>query len=357
MKLADQHKRVVSQKRSFEDLIDFQTKKYGNKYLEYKQKWDLALNFEYEPDFPLYIMLEQTYKCPLRCVSCVQGYPGLRTNYDLNKSGNLENRMSLEMYKRIIEESAINGLPSVSMHNNDEPLLIKDVHERIAFAHNKGIMDIIFTTGGTLFNEKRLKEIMDAGVTHLCISVDALTRETYTKVREGGDFDKVNWAINEALKIRTNSGSTLPLIRVSWVTNTYNEHELEGFIDHYSDIVDYIDIQPLFLGTTGTKEERKIGDITTDSKSIIPKRSKKLEDYRCDSPWTTLVIRGNGDVITCPNFSGAKQVMGNINESSIKEIWNTTYKDLRYECRDGEYSLDGCKECADSIYVVESEKL
>ncbi len=221
--------------------------------MRYRRQWDSALRLEYESDFPLYIMLEQTYKCPLRCVSCVHGYPKFRENYDLRKWGDNSSRMSLDMFKKIVDQATQNNCPSMSMHNNDEPLLLKDVHERISYAKDKGIMDIIFTTSGALFNEEKLKQIMDAGVTHLCFSVDALTKDTYQKVREGGNYDKVMWAIDEALAYREKENNVLPIIRVSWVTNSFNEHELDDFIKYFSDKVDYVDIQPLFLGTTGTK--------------------------------------------------------------------------------------------------------
>jgi radical SAM protein with 4Fe4S-binding SPASM domain len=190
----------------------------------------------------------------------------------------------------------------------------------------------------------------------LCFSIDALTKETYEKVREGGNYDKVIWAIDEALHYRYSKNNVLPIIRASWVTNTYNEHELDDFIKYFSTKVDYVDIQPLFLGTTGLKQERKKDDIYVDSKDLIPSRSRKIEDYRCMSPWSTMVIRGNGDAISCPNFSGAKQIMGNISNSSIKEIWNDSYKKLRGECKDGSYTLDGCKDCVDNIFVVETDK-
>ena len=348
--------RNVSSKRNLEQAYNFQSKKYGQEYIKYRQQWDAALNLGYESDFPIYIMLEQTYKCPLRCVSCVQGYPDLRTNYDLNKAGDNGSRMSLEMYKNIVEQAVENKCRSMSMHNNDEPLLIKDVSERIAYAKEKGIMDIIFTTSGILFTEDKLEDVIEAGVTHLCFSIDALTKETYKKVREGGNYDKVMWAVERALAYREEKNSVLPIIRVSWVTNKFNEHELEDFIEFFSDKVDYVDIQPLFLGTTGTMDERKGKDIQINSQDIIPERSNKVEDYRCMSPWTTMVIRGNGDIITCPNFSGAKQVMGTIHNSTIKEVWNGPYKKLRQECKDGTYTLSGCIECADNIYVVETEK-
>ena len=96
------YKKKISSKSILDKAFDYQESIYGKKYKEYKKKWNLALNLKYESDFPLYIMLEQTYKCPLRCVSCVQGYPELRQNFDLKKGGNNNTRMDWDTYKKIV---------------------------------------------------------------------------------------------------------------------------------------------------------------------------------------------------------------------------------------------------------------
>jgi radical SAM protein with 4Fe4S-binding SPASM domain len=48
--------------------------------------------------------------------------------------------------------------------------------------------------------------------------------------------------------------------------------------------------------------------------------SKKT--YFCDEPWVGIFsVRTNGDVICCPCYAQVK--IGNLNESSMQEIWNS----------------------------------
>lgn len=46
-----------------------------------------------------------------------------------------------------------------------------------------------------------------------------------------------------------------------------------------------------------------------------------VRTYFCHEPWTGIFsIRTNGDVVCCPCY--AKVHIGNINKSSLQEIWN-----------------------------------
>ena len=54
---------------------------YGKRYALYRKQYQQASKLEYIPEFPLYMMLEQTYRCNLRCVSCVHGYPNFRKKF------------------------------------------------------------------------------------------------------------------------------------------------------------------------------------------------------------------------------------------------------------------------------------
>ena len=74
----------------------------------------------------------------------MQGHKDFRGEY------NFKGVMPWDLYERIILEGEEHGLPSVSTHNNDEPLLVKDIAKRIKFARDHGVMDVIMTTNGLL---------------------------------------------------------------------------------------------------------------------------------------------------------------------------------------------------------------
>lgn len=310
---------------------------YGKRYLEYRKQYHLAGHFKYEPDFPLYIMPEPTYSCNLSCRLCIHGYPELRRKYALKT-----HCMPWRMYERIVLEGEEHNCPAISTHNNDEPLLIKDLAKRIAFARRHGFMDVIMTTNGTLFTSDRIKEVIDAGITRILFSIDALTEETYKKIRVGGNLAKVLWALEHAISYRESSGLKLPIIRVSFVVNHLNQHEIKPFIDKFIGIVDYIDIQPLLV-------------LKSYSDSLISSMSRRVQDFRCNGPWRRIVVRGNGDVLPCENFLGAGIVMGNVYKNTLYEIYNSTpMKDIRNDGKLGSYKHHACVECSQNIYSINS---
>lgn len=323
-------------KRAEEELIRI----YGERYVHYRREIRLASEMKYEPDFPIYIMMEQTYRCNLRCISCIHGYPEKRKQYDMNISC-----MPWELYERIVLEGEEHRCPSISTHNNDEPLLVKDIDKRIVFARKHGFMDVIMTTNGVLFTEDKIKQVIDAGITKILFSIDALTEKTYNVVRPGGDLHKVLNALDYILDYREKNNLKLPIVRVSFVPNIYNQHELKPFIEKFSTIVDYIDVQPFCT-------------YYDENTHLIPDGAVHVSGYRCSSPFYCSIVRANGDVLVCPNFYGTERVIGNIYKKPLYEIFNTdNMKRLRQQFKQGIYEDPICAQCVAGIYVISTEMI
>lgn len=310
-----------------------QTERYGPRYAQYRQQYELAGRFEYEPAFPLYLMLEQTYLCNLHCPMCIQGLPVERVQFTPN-----EPRMSWELFQRIVLEGEEQACPSIALHVNDEPLLVKDLPERIAFAIEHGFMDVFMTTNGVLFTEDKVRQVIDAGVTHILFSVDAATKETYDKVRIGGDYEKVLNAIEMVCRYRESRNSTLPLVRASFVQSSLNQHETASFIEKFSELVDYVEIQ----GFT------HYYDKTTH---LVPQGAGSVTDFTCNEPWRNLIVRADGTVVPCCSFYGYELVLGNILTSPLIKLFNSRrMKMMRSEFRQGIYRNRVCESCSKSFY-------
>ena len=82
-----------------------------------------------------------------------------------------------------------------------------------------GILDIYFSTNGILLNKKISTDLIKSGLTRIQISIDAITKETYDKVRPGGNYNKIIENINEFLLIKQNLNARLPLVRVNFCEN------------------------------------------------------------------------------------------------------------------------------------------
>lgn len=67
----------------------------------------------------------------------------------------------------------------------------------------------------------------------------------------------------------------------------------------------------------------------------------------CTAPWTHLHTFPNGDVVSCC-LSPAEQPLGNLNGSSIEEVWNSDKtKQLRTNMLEGKETLEICHRCYD----------
>ena len=310
-----------------------QARRHGERYREYRRQYRAAGRFEFEPAFPLYLMLEQTYLCNLRCPMCIQGMPEQRRNFEPGGA-----RMTEDLYKRILLEGQKHQCPSIAMHVNDEPLLVKNLPERIALAKAHGFMDIFMTTNGTLLTEEKIRAVIEAGVTHILFSVDAATEETYNRVRPGGNYEKVLRAIDTARRFRDSQGSVLPILRASFVQNRLNQHETKIFLERFTDRVDFVEIQ----GFTHYYDQ------TT---ALAPQDLVPVADFTCNEPWRKLIVRANGDVLPCCSFYGYEIVLGNLADSTLQQMFNSPrMKKLRNDFKQGIYENPACESCSRSFY-------
>ena len=310
-----------------------QLAQYGERYAEYRRQYRAAGSLEYEPPFPLYLMMEQTYLCNLRCPMCIQGLPDKRNLFEPGAV-----LMPWELYERVVLEGEQYGCPSIAMMVNDEPLYVKDLAKRIEFARDHGFMDVIMTTNGVLFTEEKVRQVIEAGVTRILFSIDAATEETYDKVRIGGDYQKVINAIDMVRDFRAKRKSVLPIIRASFVQNRLNQHETAMFYKKFSELVDYVEIQGF-------------SSYYQDTDALIPQDVSPIDDFTCSEPWRKLIVRANGDVLPCCSFYGYEVVLGNLRDTTLYDVFNSRrVKKLRSDFKLGIYKDPACAACSKSLY-------
>ena len=105
------------------------------------------------------------------------------------------------------------------------------------------VVDIRFNTNGSLLNEKKSLELIDSGLTRIMISLDAVKKETYEKVRIRGDYNKVINNIFRFIKLRDAKKKKLPIVRVTFVKTSSNFNEVQEFIKFWYNKADVIGTQ------------------------------------------------------------------------------------------------------------------
>jgi len=330
----------VSQLLARRDIHEVLTDLIGPQFARYRQRWDRAQRFEEELPYPLHVDLELSFACNLRCPMCIMSLP----RQELRRWGDPRVKMTLETAKRIIDEGVRQGQASLGLNGTNEPLLTPYLAEIIEYAKSQGMLDIMFNSNASLLTEELSRRLLDSGLTRIMFSLDAVTPQTYDQIRIGSDFHKVIANIDTFLRLKREKGSILPLVRVSFVKMSINEHELPAFLDHWVERVDFISVQQYgnpFQGQ-GKGEKEALRAQALDF---------QFEEYfRCPQPWVRALVRNDGRVVPCCAFMGMKFELGNIFEQSLKEIWQSRqWRDLRQLHREGRFAQEPiCKECKES---------
>lgn len=310
----------------------------GQKFVDYRKKWDAVNRFELETDFPLYLQVELHQICNLRCPMCSITVPEANSKYITDK------HMSWDTYKKIILEAEKYMCPSLNPQGVNEPLLDRELEDYIKFASNHGFFDIIMNSNATLLSEERSKKILESGLTRLRFSLDAATKETYEKIRVGAKYDVVMRNIERFVELRNRGGYELPVLGVNLVKMKLNEHEIDLFIDKWKDVVDFIAIQEFIPPET-----------ESDYSMFYPTESKFRDDmmngFNCQQPWQRFYIHNTGEVCPCCAFFNSELSVGNVKDHSIYELWNSdSMHNLRQLHKEGKYwDNPWCLKCVNSI--------
>ncbi len=291
---------------------------FGEKYKEYRKKW-----FEYPQkfilaDFPLHIDAESTNACNLRCAMCTR-------NFMTEKIGNME----FKLFKKIIDESADYGLPSLKLNLRGEPLLHPQLPKMVKYAKEKGILEVQFNTNGLLLDEKKAQELIEAGLDRIIFSVDGATKETYEKIRGGSNFETVVHNIRKLIEIRDSMGLRKPVVRVQMVKMKENAHEIEQFIKMWINVAN------------------RVGLITKREPLVKGKVERKLEHFPCFQIWQRIVVWWDGTVVMCCGDWHGEYRLGNAYESSIYELWHSEkYNRVRELHKQGRFDeISVCAKC------------
>lgn len=260
------------------------------RFLQYRKDWQERPKGFLAGNFPLHLDIEASRSCNLRCPFCSTNYEPLAN----------QGFMGLDTFKKIIDEGAKEGLCAIKFNSGvrGEPLLNRFLPEMIAYAKNKGIMDVYFNTNAALLTSEVNKKLIDSGLDRLSISFEGTTQEVYERYRVGAKFNTVLANIENFIKIRGDNKK--PLVRVQTVALPELQNSLNAYRDFWAKRVDevaFIDYKDY------SKHENLVGD------------------WACPTLWQRMVIKWDGTISVCqeqPDFYN----LGNVNNGdSIKDAW------------------------------------
>jgi len=251
----------------------------------------LATGRDRAPRLPEIVQIESTNICNAKCVFCPRDEMHRRQGI-----------MTFDLFRKIVDECAELGITHVRVHNYGEPFVDRQLVEKVRYAKQKGIKEVGMISNGSLITEPVARGMIEAGLDAINISVDASGKEVFESTRIGLNYDKVIANIERLVRIRAELGRRRPKLILSFVRQN-NSLDEQAFIEHWRQVADKIHVTDLhnWAGTLHTESD---------------------VNYPCYRPWLTFTVLWDGRVsLCCADFDG-RTILGDLNTSSIQEVWN-----------------------------------
>ena len=277
--------------------------------------------------YPAVVIIEALNRCNLRCIMCPQ-----------DKLTRAVGVMPEYLYRKIIDDIVQHApqTTQVWLAIMGETLLLKEkAVDYIRYAVDRGITDLNLNTNLVPADEKLCAALVGTQLSKIIVGLDAATRETYEKIRVGGDFERVMANIDTILRVKAEHHYEQPELVLQYIVQDENEHEVELFKDLFRSKKVSLKIRPrLGWGGQGVAAPG------------LPIKGN-VRDYPC--PWLnrTMSIHVTGQVAQCDAAWNGRYYYGDLNFQSITEVWNGTLAQLRKRHWNGDFDFEPCASCND----------
>ena len=266
-------------------------------YLIFRWKFKIYPALKKAPEFPLYLLVEPSSVCNIKCKMCFQSDESFSCNKDYMGV------MDFDMFKKIIDEAAEGGTKAITFASRGEPLLNKKFGEMLQYSKGK-FYEIKINTNAILLTEELCRTILDAEVGIVVFSVDAYDKETYEKIRNTDKFPQVLENIKRFHKIRKEEFPNAKVVTRAHGVKVEKDFDDKKFHEFWKDIADAVTMMECI--ERWNTYENKVNSITKP----------------CQFSFDRLYIWYDGKYNPCDEDYKSYQSFGNFKETTIRKIWN-----------------------------------
>lgn len=310
---------------------------------------------------PIHLSIGLTNYCAHKCPWCYINWHQSGRASERSGAGD-RSRKAINASRRLIDavgEAVELGLKAVTIVGDGEPTMHPNFAEILEQLSAMGVDIGVFTNFST--NDPAVLEAMAQHCFFVRASIDAASAVIHSRTHGSEDFDQVIANLKRIIKLR--GGAERPVIGAQFVTNHWNVWQLPDAARFFRDIgVDYLTIKPAYKNVLNPahpeneldSEEafrlmKKAKDLTTDTFKVFAKlpQFKEVVGHKtnggryyakCYATPLSPYLDEDGSVEMCGNLKGCGFTLGNIHESSFKEIWTSG---RRLDCL-SRINLDKC---------------
>jgi MoaA/NifB/PqqE/SkfB family radical SAM enzyme len=318
----------------------------------YFERADPGLRGMVEAD-PVCLYLETTNRCNLLCETCPRTFEDLEPPAD----------MSWDLFTRIVDQFP--KIERVVLHGVGEPMMVRELPRMIRYLKDRGIY-VLFNTNGTLLNLRKGRELIDAGLDELRVSLDAAEPAAFKMVRGLDMFDRIVANIRDFTAMQRKLNAATPRVSL-WLTGLKETlvqllafvqlaHDL-GVTEVYlqrlvyfpggqslarpeSSLFEQLDAEQAGMIRQAEELAHRLGIRFNASGAADPATSlhQKISSQPwslCRRPWTLMYFTAHGRALPCCvapfSLRGYDSfTLGDATQQTLREIWNgPRYQEFR----------------------------
>jgi len=245
---------------------------------------------------PRLYQLETTSRCNLECPFCPRTIDLIKHPYR-----DMDAVMPLEQFELVLDKMP--WLKSLELFHFGEPFMHRDLEKYIAACKQRGIYVVIASNLLPATPEK-LDRAFAAGLDFLVMDVDSLDAERYAGMRVKGNLPTLRKRVVDILS-RPRSERPYCVAQTIMLDGKpeYTEEE--------------------FIAWTGGLRAEEVRYKFLDSfRDTVTHKSGLGPDDLCREAFYGFTVHVNGNVVPCDRDWAGENVMGNIFEQSVEEIWS-----------------------------------
>lgn len=274
-------------------------------------------------DYPKVIEVQFHNKCNSNCLIC----PYKDMNYSYKS-------MTNELFEKLLSEIDEKKLKRIIPYLNNEPFLDVNFIEKVKKIRNKfKKIEIEISSNVSMIKEKDIIALNSLNITELRLSVFGYEKDTYNKMMPCLNYEKTFEKLKTISNIMSKTSTIISIVMID--TGEISEQE-------------FIDMEKM-CKSLGFNFERwgfldRSDNVTYKSNNIYNENVSYCEQNR---PLERMHILSDGRVIFCCQDWSHSLVVGDINNNTISEVWNSkVYNNARNSLYDKEKDSPLiCKKC------------
>lgn len=267
---------------------------------------------------PFSLLMDVSNICNFRCSFCPTGDEKLLKSFNRPQGV-----MGLKLFSKVIDDISKfdKKLKVLMLYKDGEPFINKNLGKMIAYAKSRNIADSVETTSnGSLIDESRAIEVIEAGLDKIRISIEHINDAGYKKVTSVySNYESIRKNVEFLFREKNRVGSNLK-IHVKIIDIGLSCDEKSQFFNDFTCISDSINIDTLMGFSLSEQKDFTLGiKVSTgmDGKSPI-KKDRRI----CPAPFYNMAVNFNGLVsVCCVDWSWGTTI-GDARKENLMDIWN-----------------------------------